>query len=106
MGTNIGDDRMAIMSCDKVLHAGAGGILQLIAADEVIGNLVLLCVRRSTIRDRNNAVSGAVGTVRAIRFGVPIGLSHRDGVYVWRGDMAVDSVSVWSSRMRISPTKC
>lgn len=41
----VGDDSVTIILADKVLDLARGSILQSVAADEVVCDIVLLCIR-------------------------------------------------------------
>ena len=41
----VGDDSVTIVLADKVLDLARGSILQSVAADEVVCDIVLLCIR-------------------------------------------------------------
>jgi hypothetical protein len=53
------------MRSDKVLHLGRRCVCKAVAADEVVGEVVLLCVRCLAIRQRYCAL--AIGTGSCVR---------------------------------------
>lgn len=58
--THVGDDGVTILLGNKVLDLGGRGVAQLVAANEVVGDFVLLGIRRLAV-DVRHSPAGAVG---------------------------------------------
>lgn len=54
--THVCDHSMTVMAGDEVLDLGGRGIRELVSADKVVGDFVLLRVRRFPVVDGNRPV--------------------------------------------------